>query len=128
MQIRVSGKHLEIGETLPQRVRGKLSAAVLKYFGRSADANVTFTKERAGIRADCSVHLSSGTTVVAHGEANSAIRAFEVALDHLETQIRRYARRLKNHHERTAGNGHVARALQLESAQVWVPSQERVLE
>jgi len=27
-------------------------------------------------------------------------RAFEAALDHLEKQIRRYKRRLRNHHEK----------------------------
>lgn len=105
MQIRVSGIHIEIGETLPMRVREKLSAAIGKYFDRQADANVTFAKERAGFRSDCSVHLSSGTTMQAHGEADDAFRAFEVALDHLETQVRRYARRLKNHHERKAPPG-----------------------
>lgn len=102
MQIRVSGKHIEIGETLPMHVREKLSAAIVKYFDRPADANVTFTKERAGFVADCSVHLSSGTTMQAHGEAEDAIRAFDVALEHLQTQVRRYKRRLKNHHERKA--------------------------
>jgi ribosomal subunit interface protein len=100
MQIRVAGKQIEIGETLPERVRERLTAAIEKYFDRSAQGNVTFTKERVGFRADCTVHLSSGTTMQTHGTGEDAYKAFEVALDRLEKRVRRYTRRLKNHHDR----------------------------
>jgi len=100
MQIRIAGKKIEIGESLPERVRTKLAAAVGKYFDREAEANVTFVKERTEFRADCALHLSSGAKLQAHGAGEDAYRAFEVALDHLEKQVRRYMRRLKNHHDR----------------------------
>lgn len=100
MNIRVTGKQIEIGEALPQHVRVRLSAAILKHFDRPAQANVSFMKERKGFRADCVVHLSSGALLHAHASATDAHRAFDVALDHLEKRVRRYRRRLKNHHER----------------------------
>ena len=100
MHIRIAGKQIEIGEALPQHVRERLSAAVEKHFDRNAEANVTFVKERIGFRADCSVHLSSGTTMQAHGTGPNAHLAFDMALDHLEKRVRRYKRRLKNHHDR----------------------------
>jgi len=100
MNIRVSGKQIEIGEALPQRVRDRLSAAVAKHFDRPAQANVTFMKERKGFRADCVVHLNSGALMHAHASAADAHTAFDVALDHLEKRVRRYKRRLKNHHDR----------------------------
>jgi ribosomal subunit interface protein len=100
MHIRVAGKQIEIGEALPQHVRERLSAAVGKHFVRDAEANVTFVKERMGFRADCTVHLSSGASMQAHGTGPDARLAFDMALDHLEKRVRRYARRLKNHHER----------------------------
>jgi len=100
MPIRIAGKHIEMGDVLPERVRTRLAAAVEKYFDRAAEANVTFAKERVGFRADCTVHLSTGTTMQAHGTGTDAYLAFEQALDHLEKRVRRYMRRLKNHHER----------------------------
>lgn len=100
MQIRIAGKQIEIGEALPQRVRTRLSAAVGKHFDRDAEANVTFMKERTGFRADCILHLSSGAKLQAHGTGDDAYKAFDCALDHVEKQVRRYARRLKNHHDR----------------------------
>jgi ribosomal subunit interface protein len=99
MQIRIAGKQIEIGEALLERVRAKLSSAVGKHFNRDAEASVIFMKERVGFRADCTVHLSSGTRMVAHGTGSDANQAFDQALEHLEKQVRRYMRRLKNHHD-----------------------------
>ena len=100
MHIRIAAKQFDIGETLPEKVRAKLTAAVSKHFDRDAEAHVTFGKERTGFRADCSVHLSSGTTMQSHGSGPNAYVAFDMALDRLEKRVRRYARRLKNHHDR----------------------------
>ena len=103
MQIRIAAKQFDLGEALPETVRTKLTAAISKHFDRHAEAHVTFAKERVGFRADCSVHLSSGTTMQAHGSGPDAYKAFDSALDRLEKQVRRYTRRLKNHHDRGAG-------------------------
>ena len=100
MQIRIAGKQIEIGDALPERVRSKLAAAVGKHFDREAEAHVTFAKERAGFRADCSLHLSSGAKLQASGTGGDAYRAFDAALDRVEKQVRRYMRRTKNHHDR----------------------------
>jgi ribosomal subunit interface protein len=100
MHIRIAGKQIEIGEALPQYVRERLPAAVEKHFDRDAEASVTFVKEKTGFRADCTVHFSSGSSMQAHGNGEDAHRAFDMALDHLEKRVRRYARRLKNHHDR----------------------------
>jgi len=105
MQIRIAAKQLDIGEALPEKVRAKLGAAVSKHFDRDAEAHVTFARERTAFRADCSVHLSSGTTMQAHGTGADADKAFDMALDHLEKRVRRYTRRLKNHHDRGAAHG-----------------------
>ena len=99
MHIRVAGKQIEIGEALPQHVRERLSATVEKLFDRDVEANVTFAKERNGFRADCMVHLSSGASMQAQGIGQDARQAFDSALDHLDKRVRRYKRRLKNHHD-----------------------------
>jgi len=104
MQIRIAAKQFDIGEALPEKVRTKLTTAISKHFDRDAEAHVTFAKERGGFRTDCNVHLSSGTTMQAHGTGPDAYKAFDNALDRLEKQVRRYSRRLKNHHDRGAGS------------------------
>jgi len=100
MKVRVSGKQFEIGEALSSQVRTRLEAAIGKVFDRGADANVVFSHEGPGFRVDCTTHLDSGVVLKAEGLAADAYHAFDEALARLETQIRRYKRKLKNHHER----------------------------
>src|SRR5947209_7939714 len=101
MKVRVSGKQIEIGAALPDHVRERVENALGKHFDGGGEAHVVFSHEGPGYRADCTAHLDSGIVLKAQGEAADAHRAFEVALDHLEKQIRRYKRRIRNHHEKT---------------------------
>src|SRR5262245_50155514 len=100
MDIRIAGKNVEIGEVLQEQARTRLTAAVEKYFDRSAEAHVTITREGSGFKADCAVHLASGAVMQARGMAADAYHAFDIALEHLQKRVRRYMRRLKNHHDR----------------------------
>ena len=100
MKVRVSGKQLEIGEALPELVRTRLEVVVAKHFKGGAEASVVFSHEGSGFRADCTAHLDAGAVINAEGVDGDVHRAFEAALTHLEKQIRRYKRRLKNHHEK----------------------------
>ncbi|MGE0410325.1 MAG: ribosome-associated translation inhibitor RaiA [Amphiplicatus sp.] len=98
MEIQVSGKNMDLGEALQSHVGDRLTDGVTKYFGRGAEAIVTFTKERHLIGCEMTAHLASGVFLAAHGEAGDAYGAFDEALAKLEKRVRRYARRLKNHH------------------------------
>ena len=99
MQVQVSGKQIDIGEALRTHVNDRLTDAVSKYFDRPFDADVTLSKEGHGFRADCNVHLSSGIKLKATGEAADIYASFDGAADRLEKQVRRYKRRLKDHHK-----------------------------
>ncbi|HJW42032.1 MAG TPA: ribosome-associated translation inhibitor RaiA [Rhizomicrobium sp.] len=98
MRVKVSGKQVQIGETLPAGVRVRLTDAVAKHFDGGADANVVFSHDGPFYRVDCTVHLDSHTVIQSEGEGADAHRAFDAAFLHIEAQLRRYKRKLKNHH------------------------------
>jgi ribosomal subunit interface protein len=100
MQVRVSGKQIEIGGALPERVRTHISAAIEKYFDGGAEAAIVFSREGTFYRAACTVHLDSGVVLKAEGKGSDAYRAFDEALDRVGTRLRRYTRKLKSHHEK----------------------------
>jgi ribosomal subunit interface protein len=100
MKVRVSGKQLEVGEALPEKVRSRLEVVVQKHFKGGAEASVVFSHEGPGYRADVNTHLDAGVVLKAEGTGPDVYRAFDAMIDHLEKQIRRYKRRLKNHHEK----------------------------
>jgi len=98
MRVRVSGKQVQIGETLPAGVRARLEEVTAKHFDGGAEAKVVFSHNGPFFRADCALHLDSKTVMTAEGEGPDAHRAFDAAFLKIETQLRRYKRKLKNHH------------------------------
>jgi ribosomal subunit interface protein len=97
MQVQVSGKHVDVGEALRTQIGEDISGAIVKYFERGGDAEVTVSRDRLGFRIDCLVTLASGQRLQSHGVAPEARTAFDQALAKIETRIRRYKRRLKSH-------------------------------
>lgn len=98
MEIQVTGKNMDLGAALQSHVSTRLSEGVRKYFERGAEAVVTFTKERSMVECEMTTHLASGVFLAAHDEAGDAYAAFDGALEKLEKRVRRYKRRLKDHH------------------------------
>ena len=98
MDIQVSGKNIDLGDALQTHVADRLSDGVKKYFGRGAEASVTFSREKRQVECDVTTHLASGVFLAAHGRGGDAYGAFEESLEKLEKRIRRYKRRLKDHH------------------------------
>ena len=98
MEIKISGKQIDVGEALRTHVEYNMVAAVGKYFDRPVDAQVVFSRNGHGFKCDSSVHLSTGLTAQAHAVNGEIYAAFDQATDRIEKQLRRYKRRLKDHH------------------------------
>ncbi len=98
MRVQVTGRQIDVGEALRTRITEDLAKGVEKYFSRATEGVVTVGKNGVGFEADCLVHLSSGISLQAQGHGGDAHSAFDDALEKLEKRVRRYKRRLKNHH------------------------------
>ena len=99
MQVQVSGKHVAVGDALRSRITDDLTACIGKYFERGGmDADVVVCRDGHGFRIDCVLRLASGQQLDSHGVGDDAHSAFDAALGKIERRIRRYKRRLKNHH------------------------------
>ncbi len=113
MQINITGRKMNIGEALTSHVEDRLTAGVSKYFSRSIDAAVTIGHEGRVFKADCHLHAPPGLNMRSHAEADDVYAAFDAAAEKLEKQLRRYKRRIKNHHnpsERTDASPMMAQA------------------
>ncbi|PWK61613.1 ribosome hibernation-promoting factor, HPF/YfiA family [Roseicyclus mahoneyensis] len=98
MRYQISGKQIDIGEALQTHVRDTLGAAVGKYSDRPTDATVIFSKSGSEFLCEATVHLSTGLTASAKGHAHEIYAAFNASCEKMEKQLRRYKRRLKDHH------------------------------
>jgi len=99
MRYQISGKQIDIGEALQSHVKTELGEAVAKYAGRPTDAVVTFSRNAHEFVCETTVHLSTGLNASAKGHATEIYAAFDACVEKMDKQLRRYKRRLKDHHQ-----------------------------
>src|SRR5215207_8008251 len=100
MPFRVSGKNIEVGESLRERISARVLEALEKYFDGGFSGHVTIGKEAFGFNTECVVHLDSGIVLRADSMAADPYLSADQAAEHLEKRLRRYHSRLKEHHGR----------------------------
>ena len=98
MQIQIVSKNIDVSPALLARINERFDEMMDKYIHREGEAHVSVSREGSGFRTVCSVHLPSGATMEATGNAPDAYGATDEALEHMEKRLRRYKRRLKDHH------------------------------
>jgi ribosomal subunit interface protein len=98
MQINVSGKQVDLSDALRTRVASSLDVIAQKYFDHAMEANVTFGRARSFFTCDINVHAGRGLTLRGEGEAGDANAAFDDAAEHIAKRLRRYRRRVNEHH------------------------------
>lgn len=112
MEVQVSGKHIAVGDALKTRITDEINSCIGKYFERGGiSAEVIVSREGHSLSAECIVRLASGQRLVSEGMGPDAHAAFDSALGKIETRVRRYKRRLKNHHHPAGRNGAESTAL-----------------
>lgn len=102
MQYQISGRQIDIGEALQTHVRDDLNTVVEKYAERPTSAQVIFSKSGHEFVCEATVHLSTGLTAQAKAHATEIYAAFDSCSEKMEKQLRRYKRRLKDHHKERA--------------------------
>ncbi len=98
MRYQISGKGMDVGDALQTHVKSELSETFEKYAGRPTDATVVFSRTAYEYVCEATVHLSTGLTAAAGGRAAEIYPAFEACREKMDKQLRRYKRRLKDHH------------------------------
>ncbi|HEX8447687.1 MAG TPA: ribosome-associated translation inhibitor RaiA [Sphingomonas sp.] len=106
MEIRVSGHQVDTGDALRAHVGERMQGIADKYFSRSISAHATFGQGPHGsFTCDIVAHVMQGLILKGHGQGNEAHPAFDQAAARIETQLRRYMRRLKDKQATTSMGG-----------------------
>jgi ribosomal subunit interface protein len=115
MDIRVSGHQVDTGEALRQHVGMRLEGMAEKYLARPVSAQTTFGKGPHDHQFTCDIvmYVRNGVVLKASDRAADAHPAFDAAADKVEKQLRRYMRRLKEHH--APSNAQAANDLETEA-------------
>ena len=94
MPIKVSGKNIDIGDSLREYVVQEVSNLIDKYAGEKTGASVTFTKDHRLFDVDACVHLSKGFILKTSGSSDDPYKAVASALERLEDRIKKHKHRI----------------------------------
>ena len=99
MRYQITGKQIDIGTALQAHVETELDVVVQKYAGRPTDAAIVFSRDAHEFVCEATVHLSTGLTAQARAHDPEIYAAFDKCAEKMDKQLRRYKRRLKDHHK-----------------------------
>jgi len=98
VDVRVAGHQVDTGTTLREHAIGRMEEITEKYFSRAIAANVTFGRgPHNDFTCDIVAPVAQGVVLKASNRAAEAQLAFNGAADRIETQLRRYVKRLREH-------------------------------
>ncbi len=101
MQLTVQGQHIDLGDSLRSHVAEKLEAVNEKYFNRAIETHVIFSKETGSLfKANITLRVGKEIFVQAAAKEHEVYAAFDAACEKIAKQLRRYKRRLRDHHDR----------------------------
>ena len=101
MQLTVNGKQMDVGDSLRTHIADKLEDINAKYFNRAIDATVTLAPEgHAYTKTHISIQVGKHIQVMADAVETDPYVSFDAAAEKVGKQLRRYKRKLRDHHER----------------------------
>lgn len=105
MKIQVSGRHMEVGDALRSHIEKRVDGGVHKYMDRISALNVVVSKEKNAFNVDIvgNIGTHAGFVVKASARGDDVYATFDAAEAKMEKQLRRYKRRLTNHHTEKMG-------------------------
>ncbi len=96
MQIRVSGKGIDIGDSLRNFVTQEVMNLADKYVGESIESSVLIGKDNRLFTIEIMLHVSRGFIMKSNGYSDDPYKAVILAIERLETRIKKHKNRLMN--------------------------------
>lgn len=98
MRIAVQGKQMDVGESLRSHIEDTLKSNTEKYFDNVLEGVATVSKDKHLFKSDITVHVGKEIHVQGRGTADDAYAAVDESIERISKQLRRYKRRLRDHH------------------------------
>ena len=103
MTLRISGKNVDVGDALRTHITDRIEDALSKYFTGGFTGHVTLSREGTGFKSECALHLDTGIVLQVSAQDQDPRNSFDLAADKIEKRLRRYKRKLKDHHGHNGG-------------------------
>lgn len=100
MKMMLSGKHVDIGDSLKTHIQEKLEQIITRYVDDALEVAVTLEKVRHLFCTEISLHVSHDFIIRAHGSDANPYRSPDLAIEILEGRLKRYRNRFRDRRRR----------------------------
>lgn len=116
MQIKVTGKGIEVGDSLRVFSIEETSNIVDKYIGAAVESTVTIGKDNKLFKVEIILYVSKGFVMKTNGSSDDPYKAVSLAIEKLESRIKKHKNRIMDKHRREhwMDGGHSAQDYVLE--------------
>lgn len=124
MPFRISGKNIDVGEALRERINARIAETLSKYFNGGYSGHLTVGKDGFGFRTECVIHLDSGFMLHADATAGDAYASADQVAVRFEKRLRRYKNKLKDHQAGRSNGAAMREAIDAPSYVIATPEHE----
>jgi ribosomal subunit interface protein len=107
MKIGITGKNIEIGDSLHKHIKDKLNQTSDFYLKNVIWMDVVISKHSHMFHVDIIMHDAAVGTIKAVGENDEVYSAFDSTLLRIEKQLRKYKHRIIKKHRKSVEDGSV---------------------
>ena len=101
MTIKISGKNIDLGESLKEFAEKETENLIDKYLGEKIDSNITISKDNRLFDVEACLYLNKGFVIKTNGSSDDPYKAVTLAVERLEDRIKKHKHRIKNKERRT---------------------------
>ena len=109
MQLEVTGRHLEVTNSLNTYVRDKITR-LKRHFDQVLKIHVILEVQKTTHKAEASIHVS-GNHIFADANAEDMYVAIDALIDKLDRQIVKHKEKLKDHHRHEGSHRTMAKGV-----------------
>lgn len=100
MQVKVSGKSIDVGESLRNFSIQEVANITDKYVGEAIDSSVVIGKDNHLFKVEIILYVSKGFIMKSNGASDDPYKAVGLAIERLEGRIKKHKNRLMDKHRR----------------------------
>ena len=104
MTIKVSGKNIDLGESLKEYSEKETENLIDKYLGEKIDSSISISKDNRLFDVEACLYLNKGFVIKTNGSSDDPYKAVAMALERLEERIKKHKNRIKNKDRRSEWN------------------------
>lgn len=100
MTVKLSGKNIDLGESLREYAEKETENLTDKYLGEKIDSTVIINKDNRLFAVEVCLYLNKGFVIKTNGSSDDPYRAVSIALERLEERIKKHKHRINDKNRR----------------------------